>query len=145
MTRGGMGSALVILIFTVLCLAIFSAISYITAHTSRTLMETEVSLVKAFYEADTKAEQILAEILAADTVPETIMGVEIRQEEDLFTLALWVAFEVPVAETRLLSVAVEIDFNGYAIKQWQMFDNREWTPDLARPVWMGGDEMFALD
>ena len=139
---GRVGSASIILIFSVLCLAIFTAISFVTALTEQNLIEAEVRTVKAYYAADTLAEQILAELLSLgwyDERPEEIMGVEIMVD---FDDTIWweerISFVSNISETKELYVQVLLSEDGsYEILTWRVYGIGEWEADERLNVWQG--------
>jgi len=143
MNSGGIGSASIVLVFAVLCLTIFSVISLVPALTSQRLIEAEMQLVQDFYNADTLAEQILAEILAADFVPDSALGVDISAYWDWDLLAEVVSFYYMVTETRMLHVELILDYNAYQITSWRMYDLAEWEAYDRLNVWTGDlDDFF---
>jgi len=143
MNRGGIGSASIVLVFAVLCLAIFTVISLMPAMTEQTLIERELQLVEAFYAADTLAEKILAEILAADTVPETVMGIDIEFVDfDFFLMAEIISFSAPVIGTRELYVEVALGWDFYEIMAWHMYDAAGWDADETLNVFQGSFDFF---
>ena len=146
MNRGGMGSASIVLVFAVLCLSIFTMISYISARAEESLINTEVDLVKNFYEADTLAVQILDNILSSGATPEEIFGVEITSYWDMDLWAERVSFIIPVSAINDLYVAVAISENLYEILTWRMYKTGEWEADDRLDVWQGsfdGDGFFS--
>ena len=134
----GIGSASVALVFAVLCLAVFSLISYTAAGNDKVLTDVEVGLVKKYYEADTLAECILAEILAADTIPAYVRGVKISAQWDWEMTAETAEFSCIVSDGKELYVRVAFYGDSYDILSWRMRDTREWTIDSDLPVWQGG-------
>jgi len=137
MNRGGIGSASIILVFVVLCLTIFAVISLVPALTDQTLVNAEVKLVKSYFEADTLAEQILAEILLVDETPVNIMGININSFPDEGLLLEIVSFAVPISDTQVLSVVAGIDFDDYHIFVWRMCNISDWEADDSINVWQG--------
>ena len=137
MNRGGIGSASIILVFVVLCLTIFAVISLVPALTDRTLVEAEVKLVQNFFEADTLAEQILAEISLTDDNPENVLGIDIMYHWDWYSFSEIVSFAVPITDTQILLVEAGIDFDDYQIFTWRMLDMNEWEADESLNLWQG--------
>jgi len=137
MNRGGVGSASIVLIFAVLCLTIFTVVSLLSALTEESLIDAEVHLVEAFYEADTLAELILAEVLSAEIVPEAVRGVEIYADWDWDLMAEVISFTAPVSDTKELYVIVAIGFDYYEILSWRMYNIGEWEADDRLNVWTG--------
>ncbi|MCL2386599.1 MAG: hypothetical protein FWC89_03515 [Defluviitaleaceae bacterium] len=137
MSRGGIGSASIVLIFAVLCLAIFAVISLVPALNEQTLIETEVRLVQSFHAADALAEQILAEILELNEVPEEVRGIEISAYWDWDLLAEVISFICPISDTKGLLVTISRDFDSYEILTWRMINMAEWEADDRLNVWQG--------
>jgi len=138
MSRGGIGSASIVLIFVVVCLTIFTVVSFVTASTEEALINTELQLVREYYEADALAEQILAEILSTSgEIPESIRGIEIYAHWDWDSLAEIVAFVCPVSDVMDLYVVVAIRDDSYEILVWRMYRAGEWEADDTLNVWQG--------
>jgi hypothetical protein len=142
MNRSGIGSASVVLIFAVLCMAIFSVISLVTALNEEKLVESEVALVTSYYAADALAEEIFAEILATRSAPEEISGVAIESFFDNYLREI-ISFMCPVSETHGLFVSAAIGFDSHEILSWRMVHLAEWHADDRINVWQGEfDENF---
>jgi len=137
MNRGGIGSASIILVFVVLCLTIFAVISLVPALTDQTLVRAEVKLVQGYFEADTLAEQILAEILLVDETPENILGIDINSFWDWNLFLEIASFVIPISDTQILFVEVGIDFDDYHIFAWRMYNIKDWEADENINVWQG--------
>jgi hypothetical protein len=136
----GVGSASIVLVFAVLCLTVFSLITYVVAGNHEALVHAEARLVKAFYEADALAERILAEILKADYTPETIHGIDIDSEWLWDLDAEYVRFFSPITDTKSLYVRLAVSFDSYEILSWRMWDEDEWTIDEGWDVWLGPED-----
>ncbi|MCL2373133.1 MAG: hypothetical protein FWC78_07000 [Defluviitaleaceae bacterium] len=140
MSRGGAASA--VLVFAVLCLAIFTAVSYVSALNEQTLVRNELHLVQAYYQADTFAEKILAEILATGYVPEYVNGIQIHSYWDLDHGI--VTFVHPISENVDLYVSLRFEYDmltaqieSYEILAWRMHSAGEWIADESLNVWQG--------
>ena len=154
----GIGSASVVLVFAVLCLTIFTVISYVTAVNEQNLTAAEVRLVKAYYAADAAAESILAEILynfsnktpisnqstacyyskasaSNQGIAGSIMGIEVTSFWDWNILADLVSFSYPITESTELFVEVAIGEFEYEILTWRIRRTKEWQPDSRLNVW----------
>jgi hypothetical protein len=136
----GVGSASIVLVFAVLCLTVFSMITYVVAGNHVALAQAEARMVKAFYEADALAERILAEILEADYTPETVLGVDIESEWVWDLDAEYVRFLSPISDNKSLYVRLAIRFDSYEILSWRMWDEDEWTFDEGWDVWLGPED-----
>ena len=139
MSRGGIGSASIVLVFAVLCLTIFTVISLSSALTEQSLIDLEVRTVQAFYQADVLAEKILAEILQAPATPDNILGVDIYADWDWDYFAERVFFAVPISDTTDLYVEVLIEEDAYTILTWRMQQFGDWEVDDILNLWTGFD------
>ena len=136
----GIGSTSLVLIFTVLCLAIFALISHTAAESDMAMAQAEAALVLGYYQADALAEQIAAGLREAETIPARLEGVEIVTEWDETRMAQIASFACPITERKELLVRIAITAYGqgaYEILTWQMRDTYEWVPDTRQPVWDG--------
>ncbi len=114
-----MGSAPVIVMFAVLCLAILSLISHTAAQNEMTLAQAEAELVTGYYGAEVEAERMLADILARKNPPRTA------------------EFACEISDKKELYVKAALKDGAYEIISWSMRDVTEWQPDRGLPVWPG--------
>ena len=133
----GVGSASIVLVFAVLCLTIFSLITYVVAGNEKALTDAKAELVTGYYEADAAAELILADILEADVLPEVIRGVNIYTgwNKDLGVETTY--FHYPVSDIKALYVNLLILGDSVDILSWRMYDTDEWEIDDSINVWTG--------
>lgn len=142
----GVGSASIVLVFAVLCLSVFSLITFVVAGNDRALIEAESNLVVGYYEADALAERILAEILKSDFMPESVLGVEIESAFDWETNAQVVRYLCPVSgSAKMLLVRIIRYADSYKVLSWRMYDTDEWAADQGLDVWGGPDDSFFGD
>jgi len=136
----GVGSASIVLVFAVLCLSVFSLITFVVAGNSKALVETQSRMVVGYYEADAVAERIIAEILESDPIPETLHGVEIESEWAWELDAQIVRFSSPVSEEgKILHVTLAIYYDSYEILGWRMRHEGDWEIDDGLNVWLPDD------
>ena len=138
MNRSGMGvgSASIILVFAVLCLTIFALISFTAANVDKAMLDISLKTVHEYYEADTLAECILAEILESSATPKSLRGVDIISE--IRGGVEHVRFECTVSDTKNLYVEVAIyDGGAYDVLSWKVYNIGEWEADESLPVWLG--------
>jgi hypothetical protein len=142
MGKGGIGagSASMMLVFAVLCLTVFSLIAFVVAINDKTLAEAEAQLVIGYYEADTLAEQILAEILKSEVTPDSILGIDIDVDWDWDLLAETVRYFCPISERKALYVKLAIRDETYDILSWRMWDTDEWTIEGGLDVWLPDED-----
>ena len=133
----GVGSASIVLVFAVLCLTVFSLITFVVAGNDKSLVDTEARLVVGYYEADALAERIVADILAAEMIPESAQGVDIESYWDWELDADIAFFFCPISEQKSLFVRMAKYYDSYDILTWRMYDTDEWTFDDSLNVWEG--------
>jgi len=138
----GVGSASIVLVFAVLCLTIFSLITFVVAGNEKRLVDAKVELVTGYYDADSLAEHIIMDILALDdatieNIPGTIRGVEIntRMDEELGTDTIY--FLCQISDIKALYVNLILHDGSYTILSWRMYDTDEWIFDDSINVWTG--------
>ena len=129
----GVGSASIVLIFAVLCMTVFALISLSSAVSEKALADVQERLVKAYYQADTRAEYILAEILEGGTAADGVVIVFDRDQDGKETAC----FSCPMSEGKELYVEIDIYEDSYYIQKWQIRDTRAWEIDDRLPVWQG--------
>ncbi|MCL2365022.1 MAG: hypothetical protein FWC71_10220 [Defluviitaleaceae bacterium] len=135
------GAASIVLVFAVLCLSIFAVVSFVPALREDALITREVERVAAFYTADMRAEQILAQLLVADELPEYIDGIRIYTDIDWDTFDVWVWFAYPMNDTLELIVHFALDgMNDYTLLAWRVVHVGTWEIDGSLDVWQGFDD-----
>lgn len=102
-----LGGTSLLLIFSVLCLTVFAVLSLSTAKAGDNLSISSEASVKAYYEADSEAEEILTALRRGDFVE----GVE--EEDSVYS------YKCPINERTSLYVEVMIDGSEYEILRWQ--------------------------
>ena len=133
----GVGSASIVLVFTVLCLAVFAIITHTVAANDKALVDAETQLVIQYYEADALGERVLAEILESEIIPEVILGIEIYTDWDWDIMAETVAFYCPITDDISLYVKAAIYRDSFDAIIWRMQDEGEWITDDFLNLWPG--------
>jgi len=139
MNKGGVGigSASILLVFAVLSMTIFSVITLNTALMDRTKTNVWKQAVAAYYEADTLAESIVSEILAAEQIPSFVRGIDINNDihdadGNVFSFCL------PVSEQKELYVEIAIFAGFYETREWRLRDVGGWVVfDEGFDLWPG--------
>jgi len=139
MNKGGIGvgSASIVLVFAVLCLTVFSLITYVVASNDKTLVDNEAQLVIGYFQADALAEHIVAEILSSDTTPSEIQDVTIHSELDFYTNAEIITFSAPISDTLAIFVRLSLYDDSYNILSWRTYNSAEWQYDVGLNIWPG--------
>ena len=145
----GIGSVTLIMLFSVLCLTVFSVLSLSSARAELNLTNRYVGSVEGYYEADAFATRIFARLLkAGDLAAEA--GV-IKQELDFDVEVLdnndgsyEVNYTREIDETLSLIVSLrftQTDVNVQkwviGIVSWELFDSADWNVDEKIEVWDG--------
>ena len=140
MNKGGIGvgSSSIVLVFAVLCLTIFSLISFIVTQNTKALVDAEAEFVKGYYRADVKAEFILAELLNSETIPSEIQGISINVEQDNDTDSKIINFVYPIYDTDYKDLFVRVSLNeeSYNVLSWRVIDNAEWEASGSFNLWL---------
>lgn len=120
------GTSSLLMVFIVLCLSIFGAISYIAAYNDYRLSQKTAENVKAYYNADNLAEEKLSEIMAAlseEPTKEAFQnwlqrnGITVEQEQG----AIAASYDILINENMKIAVTVKIlyDEKDYSISSWK--------------------------
>ena len=133
MKRGGgvSGAVSLVMIFCVLCLAVFSVLTIATADREAKLAEMTARNAADYYEADRQAVEIVAALQSGDTLP---TDVEITRTGNT------AAFSLPVGENQALNVEVLLggqDGRTCEILRWQTEYTGSWETDDSWAVWDG--------
>lgn len=124
-TPAAVGGSSLLVIFAVLCLTVFALLSLSTVQADGRLTAISANAAKAYYEADAKAEAILARIRAGE-LPESV-----KQAGDIYQ------YSCEVSETQVLKVTVRIEENSYEVLQWKTMSIADWEADDSLHVWDG--------
>ena len=141
MNKGGIGvgSASIVLVFSVLCLTVFSLITFVVSGNDKNLIDAEARLITGYYEADTQAELILDEILKAGDIPGSIRDIEIGFERDMVTGETILSYHCPVTDNKALFVSLLLTDDSYQILNWKLLDTEVWEFDNSLNVWLGDE------
>ena len=121
MKRGGSvsGAVSLVMIFCVLCLAVFAALTLATAERERGLSELSAQRAAEYYAADRRAVEIAA-ALAAGEIPEGV------------------AFSLPAGGDLMLEVRLEISEAGeISVLCWRTVYSGGWDVDDTITLWDG--------
>jgi len=119
------GISSLLVIFAVLCLAVFALLSVSTVQAQKRLADSSREAVTGYYRADCEAEEILASLRGGE-LPEGV-----TQNGDVFTYAC------RISDTQVLAVSVKLRENQYTILQWQAVSTADWETEDKLPVWGG--------
>lgn len=130
MRRGNAISGVVslVMIFSVLCMAIFAALSLSTAQREERLADLTAQRAEAYFQADRTALRTLA-ALGRGEKPE---GVTIAGDRASFT--------VPAGGELVLSVRLAREGTNWTIRQWKTVYAGDWQTKNELEVWDGEAE-----
>lgn len=137
--RASIGSASLILIFIVLCLATFSILSLGNARREDALSERSAAAVKAYYLADSQAEEFVGMVdralHSADTkaAAQAAVGAYFQQDTGA------VLTDIPMDAGRALRVELAVDWDErtYRVLAWNVYEREVYEIDSSTPVWTG--------
>ncbi len=126
------GASSMLVIFAVLCMTIFAILSLSTVLADSRLADASAAAVEDYYEADGKAEEVLAQ-LRGGIEPEDLelQVLENNAEEKVYY------YHLPVGEKQELLVVVGVSGEDYHIYQWQTVSTVDWQNDESIKVWDG--------
>lgn len=122
------GGSSLLIIFAVLCLTIFALLGLSTVQADARVAKASSEAAKGFYEADTRAEEILAE-LRQGRIPEGV-----TKKEQVYY------YRCEISEVQALEVAVKITGDTYQVLRWQLVSTAAWETDEHINVWDGTKE-----
>lgn len=139
------GSALLLVIFLVLCLATFAALSLSSARSDYSFSERLANRKSAYYQASNQAEEILAQIdgvlaeAAANDGKSSwgkldFSGIDADIEHKSGSTSI--SYQVAIDEKQALDVQLALNSQEnfptkgyYRIERWQIINTREWKND----------------
>ena len=134
--RGSVSGAVsLVMIFCVMCLVVFSTLTYVTADRERQLAELSAERAAAYYAADAEATRIVAALIRGEE-PDT--AAEVTQEMNWEDDSVLYSFRVPAGGEQELSVRVRLNLDGsYDILSWSTAYAGEWETNDTIEIWDG--------
>lgn len=140
MKRGGTvcGAVSLTVIFCALCMAVFAALTFVTANRERLLSELDARRAAEFYRADSQATRVAASLRAgqrplstADAAAELFIIEDetdaVRYSQtDAGTLA---EFSIPAGGEQRLEVSLLLRDGGMDVLKWKKVYAGEWETD----------------
>lgn len=109
------GSSLLLVVLMALCLLVFSALSLSSATRDYEYSKKLAVKTKEYYEANSKANQELKNL-----IDNNVQGTH--------------SFEIPMNDTRSLSVSLVIEDDSYHIIKWKEVSSETWENNDKLPV-----------
>ena len=135
------GSSSLVVIFSVLCLTVFSVLSLSSSLVEKKLAETGAEAVRKYYEADFKASSLAEDVYMSYAL--TGEAASFAEEAGFKALDTpegeYVSYSVTIDERQALSVVLKFSDSKMTVEEWQTIQTGEWTPDDSIDVWDGGN------
>jgi len=126
-TPPAVGGTSLFVIFSVLCLTVFTLLTVSTVRAGQRLGDSTQRAVTDYYAADCAAEEILASLRDGE-IPEGVL-----ENNGVYS------YVCPVSDTRVLAVEVRVEGDNYEILRWQTISTARWEADDSLKVWDGGN------
>ncbi len=130
----GVGASSILLILVVLSLTLFASLALIQARSDAALTKKTAAGIAAYYDADARAQAIIAALddaLAKKTPLEGVDGV-ILQADGTY------AFSVDSGDGHVLNVSVDVSGGSCSVLNYRYESTEEWTGQSAGTLWQGG-------
>ena len=127
MKRGGSvsGAVTLVMIFCVLCMAVFASLTLVTARREAALTELTAQRTQAYYDADREATEKVAALAKGD------------KPRDVKISGDTASFAVPVGDAQKLDVRVRLTDDGCSVEKWATVYDGDWETDDSIEVWGG--------
>ena len=129
---GVSGAVSLVMIFCVLCLAVFSVLTLATADREARLSEMTARSAADYYRADHDAT-----VVAAALRNGTSSSLPAELDADITWDGDTASFLLPVGDSLGLDVAVSVHGGACEILRWQMVYTGDWEPNEYLDLWDG--------
>ena len=124
------GGSSLLVIFAVLCLTVFALLGLSGVQAGGRLSDASAQAVSAYYDADCRAEEILA------ALRQGVVMEGVRREADGIY-----AYTCPISDTQALEVRVRLDGEDWSVLRWQAVSTARGEADESLDLWDGGVPM----
>lgn len=126
------GSASIIMVFSVLCLTVFAVLTFVTANNEYKLSVKSADQVKAYYAADESATETMAKIETIvkssgsyGLITNEVSGLGVTTETTDKGLIL--SYAEKMDDYQELRVKLLYDGTRLSVKQWKLVNTAEWN------------------
>ena len=133
------GSASLVLIFAVLCLTVFSTLSFVTAAQERELAEKSAQAIEQYYAADWQCEEQYEQILQelqngtpVEKLPE-ILDIQVTKQKNGYEIC----YSKEIDAYQQLQVVLFASNGNLQTRQWCVKNIQQQTYDDILEVWDG--------
>ena len=127
---GVSGAVSLVMIFCVMCLAVFAVLTLATADRESKLSEVTARNAAEYYQADYNATIIAASLKKGSPIPADL-DADITWDGDT------ASFLLPVGDSLGLDVALSVHDGECEILRWRTVYIGDWEPDLFPDLWEG--------
>ncbi|MBQ1220845.1 MAG: hypothetical protein II301_02065 [Peptococcaceae bacterium] len=140
------GSASIVMIFAVLCLTIFAVLSFQTATHEQRLAQKTADAARAYYRADSIAEETYGRICnlifeaenQAENQERMIAELDAMQIQQIRTQdGTYLRYCVPIDDVQALEVQLWWTARELSVVTWRAIAATEWEYDESLQVWDG--------
>lgn len=126
------GSASIIMVFSVLCLTVFAVLTFVTANNEYKLSVKSADQVKAYYAADTGATETMAQIenIVRTTSSYGLITNEVSSlgvTTETVSGKLELSYSEKMDDYQELHVKLVYDGSRLSVKQWKLVNTAEWS------------------
>ncbi|MCL2033958.1 MAG: hypothetical protein FWG94_04415 [Oscillospiraceae bacterium] len=156
-TGVSVGGSSILLIFVLLALTTFAVLSLVSAVADRNLTDKSALAATQYYEADSKAEEILARIGAAlgsisgngeDAFYSEAGPVLFAIDAPILIDGNKVSYAVPLNDSQELRVSLTLAYSSspklFEINEWKVVNTGEWHPEEESLNLWTGSENFVI-
>ncbi|MGI5984518.1 MAG: hypothetical protein GXY01_04980 [Clostridiales bacterium] len=133
----GLGSTSLILVFSVLCLAVFSLLTLSLVNRENTLTQKFKASVENYYSADSMAVETAVKLrnaLSDGKIPAKINGIAIHSDSSGSY-----SFACPIDKEHSIAVRLKQEAETLKILSWQKTNTADWRPEERLGIWSGKD------
>lgn len=138
------GGASIIMVFSVLCLTIFSVLTLVSANAESSLANKSAKVVTDFYKADELATEKLASVYQIVDEQDSLQNVKANIEKiskDILINEkngmLYISYFETIDDSQQLAVVLRVDRKKVDIVNWKVENTGEWEPDNSLELWQG--------
>lgn len=138
------GGASIIMVFSVLCLTIFSVLTLVSANAESLLANKSAKVISDFYKADEQATEKLANVYQIIDEQSNLQNIKTDVEKiskDVLVEeksgALYIYYFEIIDDNQQLNVALRTDGKKVDIVNWKIENTDQWEPDNGLGLWQG--------
>ncbi len=138
------GGASIIMVFSVLCLTIFSVLTLVSANAENTLAKKSATVITDFYTADANATETLASVYEIVDEQKGLQDIQTRVAKidssilvEKKSSMLYISYSEKIDDNQNLNVQLRTNGKKVDILTWKVESIAEWEPDDSISIWQG--------